>query len=94
MGKAVVSTSIGAEGLDVHNGRDIILADDPGSFAGNVSTLLDHHELRKAYGRAAAALASQYDWSNVSDKFLRVLERTANVPPSTVKYAALMLERN
>jgi len=93
MGKAVVSTSIGAEGLDVHNGRDIIFADDPDSFAGAVSTFLNDHALRNAYGRAAAALESQYDWSNVSDKFLRVLERTANVPPSAVKYA-LMLERN
>ena len=32
-GKAVVSTTVGAEGLDVHHGRDIILADDPRSFA-------------------------------------------------------------
>ena len=31
MGKAVVSTSIGAEGLDVKSGRDLILADDAAS---------------------------------------------------------------
>ena len=34
--KAVVSTTVGAEGLDVHHGRDIVLADDPQQFAGSV----------------------------------------------------------
>ena len=38
--KAVVSTTVGAEGLDVHHGRDILLADDPRSFAQAVIMLL------------------------------------------------------
>ncbi|MGH9936633.1 MAG: glycosyltransferase, partial [Blastocatellia bacterium] len=33
MRKAVVSTTVGAEGLDVNHGRDILLADDPQTFA-------------------------------------------------------------
>ena len=32
-GKAVVSTTLGAEGLPVTSGKDIVLADDPGDFA-------------------------------------------------------------
>src|SRR5208282_1666566 len=40
MGKAVVSTSIGAEGLDVRSGRDLILADDPAAFAEAILSLL------------------------------------------------------
>ena len=38
-GKATVSTTIGAEGLDVHHGEDILLADDAESFAASVVDL-------------------------------------------------------
>jgi glycosyltransferase involved in cell wall biosynthesis len=73
-GKAVVSTSVGAEGLDVHHGQDIVLADDPITFAGAVTMLLQDVELRRRYERAAAALAGKYDWSAIGDKFGDVLE--------------------
>jgi len=73
-GKAVVSTSIGAEGLDVHHGRDIVLADSPRSFADAVVTLLRDDNLRRKYERAAAALAAQYDWSVIGDKFGHTLQ--------------------
>jgi glycosyltransferase involved in cell wall biosynthesis len=73
-GKAVVSTSVGAEGLDVHHGRDIILADDPKSFAVAVLTLLRDENMRHKYERAAAELAAQYDWAVIGDKFGHTLE--------------------
>src|SRR5579875_2592646 len=53
VGKVVVSTSVGAEGLDVHHGRDIILADDPARFADSVAELIENPELRRRYERAA-----------------------------------------
>jgi glycosyltransferase involved in cell wall biosynthesis len=74
-GKAVVSTSVGAEGLDVANGQDILLADDPGAFAAPVTMLLEDVELRRRYERAAATLAAKYDWAAIGDKFGQVLER-------------------
>jgi glycosyltransferase involved in cell wall biosynthesis len=73
-GKAVISTSIGAEGLDVHHGRDIVLADNPGSFSDAVITLLSDENLRTKYEHAAAELATQYDWSVIGDKFGHTLE--------------------
>lgn len=73
-GKAVVSTSIGAEGLDVHPGRDIVLADNPQAFADAVLTLLRDEDLRRNYEKAAAELAQQYDWSIIGEKFGRTLE--------------------
>lgn len=76
-GKAVVSTSIGAEGLDVHHGRDIVLADGAPAFAQGVVTLLRDGELRTRYERAAAKLAAQYDWPAIGDSFMSVLERLA-----------------
>jgi len=73
-GKAVVSTSIGAEGLDVHDGRDIVLADDPDSFSDAVLTLLSDHLSRRQYERAAAELAARYDWAVIGDQFGGILE--------------------
>jgi glycosyltransferase involved in cell wall biosynthesis len=73
-GKAVISTSVGAEGLDVHHGRDIVLADNPQSFADAVLTLLRDPNLRRKYEKAAAETARQYDWSVIGDKFGRTLE--------------------
>jgi glycosyltransferase involved in cell wall biosynthesis len=73
-GKAVVSTTVGAEGLDVHHGRDIILADDAAAFADSVATVLKDRQLRVRYERAASATASQYDWPLIGRKFTQVLE--------------------
>jgi glycosyltransferase involved in cell wall biosynthesis len=76
-GKAVVSTSVGAEGLDVHHGRDILLADDAATLAQGVVTLLRDRELRACYEQAATKLATQYDWPAIGDKFATVLEELA-----------------
>ena len=72
--KAVVSTSIGAEGLDVHHDHNIVLADDTEAFAGAVIKLLQNADLRRRYEQAAATLAAKYDWATIGDKFSDVLE--------------------
>jgi glycosyltransferase involved in cell wall biosynthesis len=76
-GKAVVSTSVGAEGLDVHPGQDIVFADDPVAFAGAVTMLLEDEELRRGYERVAAVHAAKYDWAAIGDHFAHVLETVA-----------------
>jgi glycosyltransferase involved in cell wall biosynthesis len=73
VGKAVVSTTVGAEGLDVHHGRDMILADSPVEFAESVITLLRDADLRSRQGRAAAELAANYGWPRIARKFSEVL---------------------
>jgi glycosyltransferase involved in cell wall biosynthesis len=75
--KAVVSTTVGAEGLDVHHGRDIILADDPHSFAQAVIMLLRDPELCRRYEKAAADTAARYDWPAISERFSEVLQSVA-----------------
>jgi polysaccharide biosynthesis protein PslH len=75
MGKAVISTSIGAEGLDVQSGRDLILADDPNAFVEAILSLLRDAALRQRYEQAAARLAAQYDWSNIVQRFVDVLQQ-------------------
>ena len=75
--KAVVSTTIGAEGLDVHHGRDIMLADDPRAFAQAVIMLLRDPDLRRRYEQAAAETAACYDWPAIGERFSEVLQAVA-----------------
>jgi glycosyltransferase involved in cell wall biosynthesis len=63
MNKAVVSTTIGAEGLDVTSGRDVLIADDPETFASEVGRLLDDAALVTRLGDAARRLVEdRYSW--------------------------------
>jgi polysaccharide biosynthesis protein PslH len=78
-GKAVVSTSVGAEGLEVHDGRNIVLADAPGVFAEAVVTLLRDRNLRRKYEGAATELAAGHSWQDVGKKFEAVLESVADL---------------
>lgn len=75
MGKAVVSTTIGAEGLDVTPDRDLIIADDPERFAAAVIDLIRDSGLRRRYEQAAAILAARYDWSEIALSFAEVLRQ-------------------
>jgi glycosyltransferase involved in cell wall biosynthesis len=83
-GRAVVSTTIGAEGLDVTSGQDIVLEDDPDRFGDAVATLLLDDERRRALSRAAALQAAKFDWPVVVREFENSLERTiiAARPPT------------
>jgi len=76
MGKAMVSTRLGAEGLDVRAGRDILLADDPLQFAEHVVTFLRDEETRRKYEAAAAATVQKYDWSVITERLVEALYRT------------------
>lgn len=77
MGKALVSTSIGAEGLDVKSGRDLILADDAATLAQAITLLLRDSALRRRYEEAAPKLAGQYDWSKIAERFAQVLQEVS-----------------
>ncbi len=73
MGKALISTTIGAEGLDVVHGRDLLLADAPVSFAASILELFRDSALRRRYEQAAAIQAQRYDWSRIAERFAEVL---------------------
>jgi polysaccharide biosynthesis protein PslH len=82
--KAVVSTTIGAEGLDVTDGRDIVLADTADEFAAAVTRLLQHAGERRALENRALATASRYDWSAVAEQLESVLERAVRSSPAAL----------
>lgn len=53
LSRPMVSTTIGAEGIMVKNGEDIILEDEPLAFASAVLNLLSNEKLRNQIGKAA-----------------------------------------
>ena len=74
-GKAVVSTSVGAEGLDFHDGEDILIADEADKFASDVVELLVNKDRRIKLGGSAAKLAAQYDWATIAKRFEEILRK-------------------
>lgn len=75
MSKAIVSTSVGAEGLAVRAGENILLADTPIDFANSVVSLLRDSYERKRLGTSARALVQEkYSWSKVAETFARALQ--------------------
>ena len=73
MGIPVVSTSLGAEGIAVTPGQDILIADDPVEFAAQVVALMNNEPLRKSMSeRGRALMESCYDWQVITP----ILEET------------------
>lgn len=78
MGKAIVSTRLGAEGIDVQHERDCLLADEPAKFAAEIARLLEDAALRTRLGIAARRLAEeQYGWPATARKLEELYERLA-----------------
>ena len=70
MGKAVVSTSVGAEGLALESGRHFLAADTAHDFAHAVTRLLRDAARRRALGDAGRALVeANFSWSKVARVF-------------------------
>lgn len=75
MGKAVISTSLGAEGLPVAHGTDILIVDDPPEFASAVLRILDDPSLAQRLGASAAAtVRKEYAWDRVAGCFADLCE--------------------
>ena len=90
MGMAVVSTTIGAEGLPVEHNRNILIADTPASFADVAVMLLTQPMTRQRIGNAARLLVEErYDWTAVTDVVDETLKRVATerVKPLSSDYA-------
>lgn len=69
MNKAVISTTVGAEGISYTDGHSIIIQDYPLHIANSVLTLLEDEEKRQALGQAGRELACNcYDWNIISQK--------------------------
>jgi len=68
-GKAVISTTIGAEGLDVISGEHLLIADSPAEFAGGVEELLASTQLRRRLGDNGRKLVTdRYGWDQIANR--------------------------
>lgn len=76
MAKAVVSTTVGAEGLPVTPGRHILIADEPERFARAVVDVIRNTDQRRRLETEARRLVvERYDWSAVASDFEEALAR-------------------
>ena len=76
MGKAIVSTSLGCEGIKT-TGQELVIADNESDFAQRVIDLWGDEERRKGLGVAARRLAKKYDWTLITPLLEDVYEKAA-----------------
>ena len=82
MGKAVVSTSVGCEGLAARDGENILIRDDPESFAAATVQVLQDEGLRRTLGAAARRTAEEiYDWDVIGRGLLRAYDELRRAAP-------------
>jgi glycosyltransferase involved in cell wall biosynthesis len=66
MGKAIVTTTLGVEGIAAESGRDLMVADTAPGFAQQVNVLLADPDRRRELGSAGYVLAREhYDWTRI-----------------------------
>lgn len=83
MGKAVVSTSVGCEGLEAKDGWNILIRNEPAAFAKATLQLLHDSQTRAAIGeKARLTVAQHYDWGVVGDKLLSAYRSLLRSPYS------------
>jgi len=85
-GKAVVSTTIGAEGLDLAPGEDLLIADTPADFSRAVLDLLSDAPLRRRLQvNGRRTVVQKYDWGEIAgvlEGIWRKVATSGNAPPS------------
>jgi glycosyltransferase involved in cell wall biosynthesis len=75
MGKAVVTTSFGADGVPLMPEREALFADDPAEFARTCLALLDDAGLRRRLAQAGRAFVmANFDWRTIAPQLDGVLK--------------------
>ena len=83
MEKSVVSTTVGAEGLDYSDGENILIADEDWVFAEKMIHALKDKEYRTAIGRKAREYVVAYcSWKAVSTRFVDLLTQAKDAESS------------
>lgn len=79
MEKPVVSTTVGAEGLPLHNEEELLLADTAETFAAAVVRLLKAGEFAQSLAqRGAAAVRERFGWRQVTNRFAEICSQAAS----------------
>lgn len=73
--KAVVSTSIGCEGLQAEDGENLLVRDEPRAFAAAVTEVLTDSDLRRSLGeRGYATMERLYDWDDIGRRLVSIYD--------------------
>jgi sugar transferase (PEP-CTERM/EpsH1 system associated) len=87
MGKPVISTTIGVEGLPVRGGSELLIADSADAFARDVTAVLRRPDLQRDLGsRARAYVVEHCSWDGAARRFVEIVEsavaqaRAGNAP--------------
>ena len=81
MGKAVVSTQLGAEGILAEAGRDIVIADEPEAIVDGLVRVLDEPGLAEQLGENGRRLVTdRYSWSAIGAEMERFFHELASGP--------------
>jgi glycosyltransferase involved in cell wall biosynthesis len=82
MGKAMVSTSVGCEGITTRDGVHLLIADDAPTFALRMSQLFADSALRERLGKAGRSLVeAEYSWDLAGGQLAALYERVATQRP-------------
>jgi glycosyltransferase involved in cell wall biosynthesis len=86
MEKAIVTTSVGAEGLPVRDGEHLLIADTPTAFADAVIRLLRDPACAAALGaRAAELVRSRFGWQNAAEQFMEICSHAVEASSPNVR---------
>ncbi len=78
LGRPVVSTSTGCEGLDITDGRELAVADTPELFAKKTIELLTNEALRKKIAvQAREFVVQNHEWNMIAQKLMDVYKQIA-----------------
>jgi len=92
-GKAIVTTSIGAQGIDLVDADEALFADDAGAFADAVLQLLSDPQRAARLGDAARAKAkARYDWHAIGRDLLAIYAGLLRTP-AVDRFAGQLVDR-
>jgi glycosyltransferase involved in cell wall biosynthesis len=90
MGKPMVTTTIGCEGLRVTHGENILVADAPRDFADSVVHLFENEELRQRMGAAGRALVErEYSWDKIGEQLQQAYRGAFEPQTSDQRYESI-----
>jgi glycosyltransferase involved in cell wall biosynthesis len=76
LGRCVVSTPEGCEGLGFTDGRELLVADGAGEFARKTLSLLESEERRLSIAATArCAVEGSYDWDALAGRLVDLYRR-------------------
>ncbi|MGN6645791.1 MAG: glycosyltransferase [Cytophaga sp.] len=76
VGKCILSTTVGAEGVEYSNKKNIVIADTPQEWIAAIISLLKDPQITQSIGQEAAKLAMEkYNWENLVDNLISLYRR-------------------